>query len=65
MNQIINLNAIKNVLKRYRYQVWDLIEDVDAFNLIYVPRDQNKHADKLASFGVQFDISKEIHNIER
>lgn len=65
MNQVRNLNAAKNdLLKKYKHRVWDLIEDFNASNILSIPRNQNKHADKLAAIGAQFDIPKEIHKIE-
>jgi hypothetical protein len=37
-----------NRLKGYRNAIWDLINDLDAFNLIAIPREQNLKADELA-----------------
>jgi ribonuclease HI len=35
-------------LKGYRKAIWDLINDLDALNLIAIPREQNSKADELA-----------------
>ena len=52
VNQVRNVHVTKNdLLKSYKHVVWDLIERFEAFNLQSVPRDQNKHADKLAAIG--------------
>ena len=61
VNQVRNQNVTKNaLLKSYKYRVWDLLEGFDAFNLVSIPRDQNKHVDRLAAIGAEFDIPKEI-----
>ena len=61
VNQVRSLNTTKkNLLKSYRNRVWDLLEDFDAINLISIPRNQNKHADRLAAIGAEFDIPKEV-----
>ncbi|GLJ07071.1 hypothetical protein SUGI_0057090 [Cryptomeria japonica] len=60
LNQVRGVNVTKNdVLKMYKYTVWDLIEEFDAFNLLSMPRNQNKEVDKLAALGAQFDILDE------
>ena len=65
VNQIKNLNAAKNdLLKKYKDHVWDLMEDFDAFNIVSIPRNKNKHVDRLAAIGAQFDIPNEIHKVE-
>lgn len=65
VNQVRNLNVVKNdTLKKYKYRVLDLIEDVVAFNFLDIPR-VNKHVDRLATLGAQFDIPKDVHNVER
>jgi hypothetical protein len=35
-------------LKGYRNAIWNLIEDLDAIDLIAIPREQNAKADELA-----------------
>lgn len=65
VNQVRNLNVTKNdLLKKYKHRVWGIIEDFDAFNLLSIPRNQNKHADKLVAIESQFDIPTDIHSIE-
>jgi len=44
-------------LRSYQNKVWDLVENFfDAFNLTYIPRDQNIHADALAVSTSSFKI---------
>ena len=45
-------------------RAWDLIESFYDFNLISLPRNQNKHVDKLAIMESKFDIPKEVKIIE-
>ena len=40
--------------------MWDLLEGLDAFNIQSIPRNKNKHADRLAAIGAQVDIPSEI-----
>lgn len=49
----------------YKHRIWDLIEDFEAFNLPSIPRNFNKEADRLVSLGAQFDIPKELDNVDR
>lgn len=42
-----------------------MIEDFEAFNLLSIPRNQNKEADRLVTLGAQFDIQGERNNIHR
>lgn len=66
VNQVRGVNVTKNdFLKMYKHRIWDLIEEFDAFNLLSVPRNRNKEADKLVALGAQFDILDEVRNIER
>jgi ribonuclease HI len=49
IQQLKNKFACKSKrLKGYRDAIWDLINDLDDFNLIVIPREQNSKADKLA-----------------
>lgn len=44
-------------LRSYRNEVWDSVENFfDAFNLTYIPRNQNIHADSLAVSDSSFKI---------
>lgn len=66
VNQFRNIHVTKNnVLKMYKHRIWDLIEDFHAFNLLSIPRSQNKEVNRLVSLGAQFDIPKELENINR
>lgn len=49
-------------MKSYKHRVWDLIEDFQAFNLLSISRNLNKHADKLVAIGDQYDIPSNISN---
>lgn len=61
INQVRGMHVTKNdVLKSYKHRVWDMIEEFDAFNLVSIPRDQNKNVDRLAAIGAQVDIPSEI-----
>ena len=51
-------------MKIYKNVVWDLIEGLEAFNLQSVPRNQNKHANRLVAVGAQYDIPTEISRNE-
>jgi ribonuclease HI len=49
IQQLKNKFACKSKrLKGYRNAIWDLLNDLDAFNLIAIPREQNSKADELA-----------------
>lgn len=50
----------KNLLKSYKHRVWDLIEGFEAFNISSLPRNQNKHADRLAAIGAQYEIPTHV-----
>lgn len=64
VNQIRGVNIARNdALKSYRNRVWNIIEEFNAFNLISIPRNQNKHAERLAAIGAHFDIPSDIKNI--
>ena len=54
------LNSKNDLLKSSKHVFWDLIKGLEAFNLQFVPRNQNKHADKLVVVGAQYDIPTEI-----
>lgn len=58
VKQVINICQTKHPkLRSYRNEVWDLVEILfNAFNLTYIPRDQNIHADSLAVFASSFKI---------
>lgn len=57
MNQVRNLNVTKNeILKLYKYRVWNLIEGFDSFNIAYIPRGKHKQVDKLVNIGSKYDI---------
>lgn len=45
-----------NLLKSYKHRACDLIEGFEAFNISSVPRNHNKHVDRLAAIGAQHDI---------
>ena len=63
VNQVRSLNTTKNnLLKSYRNRVWDLLEDFHAINLFSIPRNRNKHADRLAAIGAEFDVPKEVNS---
>ena len=51
-------------MKSYKHVVLDLIEGLEAFNLQSIPRNQNKHVDRLAAVGAQYDIPTEISRNE-
>ena len=52
VNQVRGLNTTKNyTLKLYKNQIWDIIEEFFAFNIIFIPRDQNQHVDRLVAVG--------------
>ena len=48
--------------KSYKNRVCDLLEDFQAFDIWSIPRTENKHVDKLASIGAQYDISKHVED---
>jgi ribonuclease HI len=49
IQQLKNNFACKSErLKRYRNAIWDSIGDIDALNLIVIPREQNSKADEIA-----------------
>lgn len=66
VNQVRNIHVTKNdVFKMYKHRIWDLIESFDAFNLLSIPRSQNKETNRLVAFDAQFDIPKELQNVKR
>jgi hypothetical protein len=49
IQQLKNKFACKSErLRGYRNAIWDMINDLDALNLIVIPREQNSKADELA-----------------
>lgn len=63
VNQVRFLHTTKKeILKSYKHRVWDLIEDFQDFNLMFFPRNLNKHAKRLAIVGAQYDIPSDINN---
>lgn len=54
--------AKNNLLKGYKYKLWDLIEVFEAFGIQVVPIEQNKEVDRFAVVGAQFGIPKDIIN---
>jgi ribonuclease HI len=41
---INSIHCISNLLRNYQHEVWSLIDNFDAFNIIYVPQDLNVDA---------------------
>ncbi|KAH9296132.1 hypothetical protein KI387_039720, partial [Taxus chinensis] len=61
VNQVKGKNTDKNdLLKNYKNQVWDLIEDLEAFSINSIPRKKNEAADRLAAIGAAFDVVENI-----
>ena len=61
VNQVRGVHTKKNdLLKSYKHVIWDLIEGLEAFNLQSIPRNRNKHVDRLAAVGAQYDIPTKI-----
>ena len=50
------------LLKSYKRRVWDLLEYFQAFDIQSIPRTENKHVDKLATIGAQYNISKHVED---
>lgn len=66
INQVRGLYTTKNdLLKSYKHRVWDLIEYFQAFNLLSIPRNLNKHVDRLATIGAQCNIPSDSNNINK
>lgn len=64
VNQVRSHHTTKNeLLKSYKHRICDLIEDFQAFNLLYIPRNLNKHVDRLAVVGENYDIPSDISNM--
>ncbi|KAH9313045.1 hypothetical protein KI387_028080, partial [Taxus chinensis] len=54
-------HAAKNdLLKAYKHQVWDQIEDLEAFNIEAIPRKKNEAADRFVIIGATFDVMDSI-----
>lgn len=54
VNQVRAHNITKSSpLKSYKHRAWDLIEGFEAFDISHVPRNQNKHIDRLVAVGSQ------------
>ena len=50
----------KDLLKVYRNEVWDMIDNLFiAFNISFIPRDHNQTADSLALAATHFRIPKQ------
>ena len=61
MDQVRGLNLTKNgLLKSYKHTIWDLLEGQDAFNIQSVPRNKNKHVDRLTIVGAQYDVLEHL-----
>ena len=58
VQQVRERYQTKNIMMRnYRNEVWDFIENFfTAFNIVFIPRDQNEHADSLAIAASCFKI---------
>lgn len=50
----------KNLLKSYKQIVQDLLEEFQAFNIQSVPRNKNKHADRISTIGTHYDIPEQV-----
>lgn len=63
VKQVRNLCQTKHPrLRSYRNEVWDSVENIfNAFNLTYIPRDQNIHADSLAVSASSFKIPNQTN----
>ena len=54
---------VKNfLLKSYKSRVCDLLEDFQSYDIQSIPRVENKHANRLATIGSQYDISKHVED---
>ena len=54
-----NYQVKQDLLKVYRNEVWDMIDNFFvAFNIYYIPRDHNQIADSLALAATHFKIPK-------
>ena len=55
-------------LKKYRNAIWNSIEDLDALNLIAIPREQNSKANELvvaaSTLQLSHDLVKENISVE-
>lgn len=47
-------------MRIYRHRVWDMLDDFLTVNIQVIPRDINKHANRLTATGSQFDIPIDI-----
>ena len=57
-----NYQVKKDLLKVYRNEVWDIIDNFFiAFNISYVPRDHNQTLDSLSLAATHFKIPKTTH----
>ncbi|KAH9305836.1 hypothetical protein KI387_010240, partial [Taxus chinensis] len=54
--------AKNDLLKAYKHQVWDQIDDFEAFNIQAILRKKNEAVDRLAEIGATFDV---VDNIKR
>ena len=63
IQQVKNVYQVKQqLLKVYRNEVWDLIENFFiAFNITFVPREYNETADSLALAVAYFKVPKVTH----
>ena len=56
-----NYQVKQDLLKVYRNEVWDMIDNLFvAFNISYIPRDHNQIADSLDLEATHFKIPKQI-----
>jgi ribonuclease HI len=64
LNQVRNLYQAKHPRKRlYRSEVWDLIDNFFlAFNISFIPREENTMADSLAISASHFRVSFHLNS---
>ena len=62
LRQVRSLFQAKNCrLGSYRNEIWDTIENTfDAFNITFIPTDENLHADSLAISAISFKIPNQF-----
>lgn len=54
------IHCLSNNLKNYQHQVWDLIENLCAFNIFPISDSKNSNVDMLANVASKLILSKEI-----
>ena len=62
VQQVRNVSQVKQqVLKVYRNEVWDLMDNFfSAFNISFIPRDQNHTTDSLALAATFFKVPQKL-----